>query len=99
MEKSLLEKMKNGTCDDIDKAMIASRVLRALKDTMSEVVKFGKKIEELQEQYAAELKMAGFAVVCGSTNITDENDIGFKCIVGDQSNVMKVFSKLIQTLD
>ena len=31
MEKSLIEKMKNGTADDIDKEMIVSRVLKAVK--------------------------------------------------------------------
>ena len=44
MEKSLMEKLRNGNCDEIDKEMIASRVENALKKSSYFVFWLSKRV-------------------------------------------------------
>ena len=95
MEKSLFEKLKNGTCDDIDKDMIVSRVKRAVKDVVSATAEYTNKLKELGEQYSDEMKLGGFAVVLYVTDITEDDDeIGTKVVLGRNDKIEKLVREI-----
>lgn len=102
MEKSLIEKMENGTCDDIDKEMIVSRVLKAVKELNKVVDTFTDSLKELREQYADELKLSGATIVFGVavTSLSHEKEKDFEllseCVIGTPSNVDKAILKLMK---
>lgn len=102
MEKSLIEKMKNDTCDDIDKEMIVSRVLNAVKKLHEVTSAFSDSLEGLKEQYADELKMAGVTIVMGvavpTLSHVEGNDFELltEVIVGNSANVNKALLTLVQ---
>lgn len=99
MEKSLLEKMRNDTCDEIDKIMITSRVAKAMQEVHPVVSDFCEKIERLCNEYSDELKMAGFALVMGMTDITDdENTVGLRIVYGARSKVNKVYEAITKDI-
>ena len=102
MEKSLLEKMKNNTCDDIDKDMIVSRVLKAVQELQKITCAFSDGLKELKEQYADELKMAGATIVMGvavpTVSHAEGNDFELltEVIVGTSDNVDKALLTLMK---
>lgn len=102
MEKSLIEKMKNGTADDIDKEMIVSRVLKAVKELHKVTNAFSDSLEKLKEQYADELKMSGATIVMGVAVSTlshaEEKDFELltEVIVGSSDNVDKALLTLMK---
>jgi len=100
MEKSLLEKMRNNTCDEIDKIMITSRVAKAMQEVHPVVSDFCEKIESLCNEYSDELKMAGFALVMGLTDITDDKDnVGLRIVYGTRSRVNKVYEAITKEIN
>lgn len=100
MEQSLLEKMRNNTCDEIDKIMITSRVANAMQKVHPVVSDFCEKIENLCNEYSDELKMAGFALVMGLTDITDDKDtVGLRIIYGTRSRVNKVYEAITKEIN
>lgn len=102
MEKSLIEKMKNDTCDNIDKAMIVSRVLKALQELQGITNAFSDCLEKLKEQYADELKMSGATIVMGVAVPTiseakgNDFELFTKVIIGSSDNVEKALLTLTQ---
>lgn len=102
MEKSLIEKMKNGTADDIDKDMIISRVLKAVKELHKVTSAFSESLEKLKEQYADELKMSGATIVMGvavpTLSKVEGNDFELltEVIVGSSDNVDKALLTLMK---
>jgi hypothetical protein len=102
MEQSLIEKMKNDTCDEIDKEMIVSRVLKAVQELQEVVNTFSDSLTELKEQYADELKMAGATLVMGVAvpSLSQIKGTDFELltevIIGRTDNVTQALLKLIQ---
>ena len=98
MEKSLLEKMKNGTCDEIDRDMIIARVGVAGTEMMKLVSKFCDDLKNLTTEYKDELRMIDFGIVLGCTEMTDEfnggADIGSNVMYGSSKQLKKIFNKL-----
>jgi hypothetical protein len=95
--------MKNNTCDDIDKDMIVSRVLKAVQELQKIICAFSDGLKELKEQYADELKLAGATIVMGVavptvSQVVEENDFELltKVIVGSSDNVDKALLKLMK---
>lgn len=102
MEQSLIEKIKNDTADDIDKEMIVSRVLKAVKELHKVMNTFTEGLGGLKEQYADELKMAGATIVMGvaipSLSHAEEKDFELveEVIVGSSVNVYKALLQLMK---
>ena len=102
MEKSLIEKMKNDTCDDIDKEMIVSRVFKAVQELHKVTDGFAKSLEKLKEQYADELKLSGTTIVMGvavpTISHAEGNDFELltEVIVGTPNNVDKALLTLMK---
>jgi hypothetical protein len=98
MEKSLIEKLKNDSCDDIDKEMIVSRVLNAVKHLQTVCDDFSKNIKKVYEDYGDELKMAGASVVMG-VNVSTLNknpDCLTKIVIGSNQNVQVIINDLLE---
>lgn len=97
MEKVLMDKLRSGNCDEIDKAMIACRVEKALREMLTLYSKFQQDFKELQEKYDDELKIGEFAMVMAVSTIID-NGSGLMGVVGGQKNVIKLVSELTEKL-
>lgn len=102
MEKSLIEKMKNDTCDDIDKEMIVSRVLNAARKLQEASDAFTDAVKQLSEEYKDEMKMAGATIVLGIavpaiSKPVNGNDFELvtKIVIGSDVNVKKTFLELM----
>lgn len=63
MEQALLDKLKNGTADDIDLEMIAARCKVAGKALDEVCHEFCDRIEKLYDEYEAEYKLLHSTVV------------------------------------
>ena len=98
MEQSLFEKMKNDTCDDIDKAMIVSRVLNAVKHLQTVCNDFTDNLKKVYEDYGDELKMAGASVVMGAnvSTLNKEPDCLTKVVIGSNKNVKVVINDILE---
>lgn len=98
MEKSLIEKMRNDTADDIDKEMIVSRVLNAIKHLQVVCDDFSNNIKKLYEDYGDELKMAGSSVVMGVnvSTLNKDSDCLTKIVVGSNQNIRVVIDDLLK---
>lgn len=100
MEKALVEKLKNGTCDEIDKDMITTRVFVALKKMFSLINDFESKFKNLVDEYPDELRYGGFGFVLGVTEVTDlGEDIGMKIIYGSSKQVNNVFRSIKKEIE
>lgn len=99
MEKALLDKFHNGTCDEIDKAMIVTRVKKALVDVLKVCAEFSKKYEEVTKDKIDELKMAGFACVLGvSDHLLHNDEVGLQVVAGDPDDVENIFNELKKSI-
>lgn len=99
MEQSLLDKFHNGTCDDIDKAMIVTRVKKALGDVLKVLAEFSKKYEEVTKDKEDELKMAGFACIVGvSDHLIHDGEVGLQIVTDDPDDVENIFNELKNTV-
>lgn len=102
MEKSLIEKIKNDTCDDIDKDMIVSRVLATARKLQEASDAFVDAVKQLGEEHRDELKMAGTTIVLGVavpaiTKPINGNDFELvtKVVIGSDKNVKKTILELM----
>ena len=68
MEQALLKKLKDGTADEIDVAMIASRCKAAHDELLDALEEFTDKVEELTEKYEEEYKIGGISLLVGYTD-------------------------------
>ena len=65
MEPALVEKLKNGTADEIDIDMIAARCKNAHNQLLSMVDKFTNELQAFIEEHGDELKIAKSTIVVG----------------------------------
>ena len=65
MEQALVEKLKNGTADDIDIDMIASRCMNANEKLLDLISTFLDQFEKLTEEYEQEFKIGKCTLVMG----------------------------------
>ena len=98
MEKSLIEKMRNDTADDIDKEMIVSRVLNAIKHLQAVCDDFSKNTKKVYEDYGDELKMAGTSVVMGEnvSTLNKDPDCLTKIVIGSNKNVQVIINDILK---
>lgn len=97
MEQYLLDKMKAGNTDMIDKMMIGARVHNGLSTTekvMSEII---DKIGEVVNEYNTELKLAGFSVLfLVSDKIIAKGDISAKAVFGNPDTLKELAVRAIE---
>ena len=99
MEKSLIEKIEKGNCDEIDLDMITARVMIATKKLHNLFGQFGDSLKELCNEYSKELEIAGVGITCGCTDCTDKADeVGFKVVYGAKNIVEKTLVKLVEVV-
>jgi hypothetical protein len=97
MEQSLIEKMKSGTCDEIDKDMISASVIDFHKKLMDLCGDFCDKMEELVKGHEVEMGLSGHAIVMGV--ISDvEKRTPVKMVVGRPNLCEKVYGEIGETL-
>lgn len=98
MEKSLIEKIKNDTCDDIDKDMIVSRVLNAVKHLRTVCNDFSDNLKKVYEDYGDELKMAGASVVMGVnvSTLHEEPSCLTKIVIGSNQNIQVIVDDILK---
>lgn len=94
MEQSLIDKIKAGTLDEIDKDMITARLKNAANKIMDECSNSVDRISALFKEYAMEAKMLGISCVvltqAKAFHRSDgESDVAF--IVGTTPNIEKMF--------
>ncbi len=100
MERALMEKLENGTCDEIDKEMIASRCLSARKEIRRIFGQLDKDLRELAENYADELRVSRVGIVCGVTDCTDDDgDIQFKVGFGTPPILAKIMTCILKEVE
>ena len=99
MEQALLDKFHNGTCDDIDKAMIVTRVKKTLVDVLKVFREFSKNYEEAIKGKEDELKMAGFSCIVGVSDHFIHNDkVVLQVVAGDPDDVENIFNELKKSI-
>lgn len=94
MEQSLIDKIKAGTLDEIDKDMLTARLKNAATKIMDECSKSVDRLSELFKEYPIETKLLGISCVvlaqAKAFHRSDgESDVTF--IVGTTPNIEKMF--------
>lgn len=112
MEKSLFEKLKNGTCDEIDKDMITARVkvvhqelLKSLKD----LGKISERIGQICEEYKEEAYIIGFRlIIAAADDVSDKifdvpeekrSDMLCESVFGNREDVQALIRAIKETID
>lgn len=97
MEQSLIEKMENGTCDEIDKEMISARICDFHVKLMNLCDDFCDKVKELVSGHEIEMGLSGHAIVMGV--ISDvEKRTPVKMVVGRPNLCEKVYGEIGETI-
>lgn len=94
MEQSLLNKLHNGTMDEIDEDMITARLKNAATKIMEECSKSVDRLNALFEEYSVEAKMLGLScVVLAQAKAFHRSDgeSDVTLIVGSTPNIEKMF--------
>ena len=93
MEQILIDKIKAGTLDEIDKEMIAARVKNATDKIMTECANSIERINALLEEYSVEVEMAGIScVLLSQCKLFHRNDGESDCclVVGSSRNLSAI---------
>ena len=109
MEQALIYKLRDGTADDVDKTMIAVRVMNAVHSVGDLVSRFAEDFRKLQQEYPDEIRMSGLAVIMGvsapsfllENSGNDEDDkIGLKTeiISGTSDNLKKLIFRIAEDI-
>lgn len=111
MEKSLFEKFKNGTYDEIDKDMIVARVKVVHQELLSCLKDLGKtagKISRICEEHKEEFSIIGFRlIIAASDDVTEQiyaipeerNGVLCKSIFGSNEDVKALLKSVEETID
>lgn len=92
MEKSLIEKWKNRTMDEVDKEMFRAR-LRVAADKITEGL---QALSDATEQYSDEMKIMGICLSLRAGSLYSKSPIGScKIYVGD-TDKLRSWSKELQ---
>ena len=68
MEQALLNRLKDGTADEIDVDMIASRCMNANEKLLDLMHNFTDELQKLTEEYEEEFKIGGCTVIMAYTD-------------------------------
>lgn len=112
MEKSLFEKLKNGTCDEIDKDMIAARVKVVHQELLSCLKDLGElteKISRICEEHKEEAFIIGFRfIMAASDDVTEQiyaipeekcRDVLCKTVLGSREDTKALLRAVSETID
>lgn len=100
MEQALIDKMKDGTADNVDKAMIVARVGHAVELVGDLVTKFTEDYNKLYQEYTDEIRMSGISLLMGlsahpsmleKSGNEEDDKIGLKTMIitGSSDNLKK----------
>ncbi len=93
MEQSLVEKLKSGSYDEIDKEMISARVCDFHEKLMDLCGDFCDKVKELVSGHEVEMGLSGHAIVMGV--ISDvEKSTPIQMVVGRPNLCEKVYKQM-----
>lgn len=112
MEKSLFEKLKNGTCDEIDEDMITARVKvvhQKLLESLRDLGKVSERIGQICEEYKEEAYILGFRlIIAAADDVSDKvfdvpeeerNDMLCQSIFGEREDVQALLRAVRETID
>lgn len=110
--KSLFEKLKNGTCDEIDRDMIAARVKVVHEELLSSLKDLGKvsqRIGQICEEYKEEAYILGFRlIIAAADDISnyifdvpkeERNDMLYQSIFGARKDVQALLKAVKDIID
>ena len=109
MEQALIDKMKDGTADNVDKAMIVARVGHAVELVGDLVTKFAEDFSKLHQEYPDEIRMSGITLLMGVSALpsileksgNEEDDkIGLKTMIitGSSDNLKKLLFRIAENI-
>lgn len=112
MEKSLFEKLKNGTCDEIDRDMIAARVKvvhQKLLESLRDLGEVSERIGQICKEYKEEACLIGFRLIIAASDdvsdkifdVPEEKRDGVLCqsIFGEREDVKALLRAIGDTID
>lgn len=109
MEKSLMDKVRNHTCDDIDKDMVVSR-LKAAHDGLDEIIMdisaAMDKLHKFCGDKRDELTLLGFSFVLACDDKIMHNDddtlnggVPILCSFGNKDNIKNLIQVIKDAID
>ena len=90
---SLVERYKNGTIDEVDKARLESYLQKAHKDYYACLDECVNKLENLIDEYRTELKLMDVSIILSARSLTSR-DVLMAC--GTPMNTIKSAQELIE---
>lgn len=108
MEESLLKKMLNGTCDEIDEDMIQARlkfVHNQLCDVYKDIAEALHKLDAIKNNHEVEIGMLGVRLIVAiDDDILHTEGKGFDgapvvAVVGDKTDVKNIYKSLAKVID
>lgn len=90
---SLVERYKNGTMDEVDKARLESYLQKAHRDYYSCLDECVNKLEHLIDEYRTELKLMDVSIILSARSLTSR-DVLMAC--GTPMNTIKSAQELIE---
>jgi hypothetical protein len=113
MEQALMDKLKNGTLDEIDKDMIAARIKNVDKQIETVLEQLSNNIRALRNicaEYSEEASLLGFTFVCAYDNkmqqflrkkhdTYEENDAACVYALGTEDNIQAMCRAINRSCD
>lgn len=93
MEQSLVEKLKSGSYDEIDKEMISARVCDFHEKLMDLCGDFCDKVKELVSGHEVEMGLSGHAIVMGVISDVEQRT-PIQMVVGRPNLCEKVYKQM-----
>ena len=101
MEKSLLEKLRNGTMDEIDKDMMAARCKNACDRIFNVASDCIDRLDEVCKEFDDEVRLMGISLVfSGQVKALHRMDKDTECglVIGTTKNVSALLDKIREEL-
>lgn len=108
MEEALLRKLRDNTCDEIDKDMIEARlkvVHSQLLDVYKDIAKALHKLDTIKSGHEAEIGMLGVRIIVAvDDDLIHTEGKGFDgapvvAVVGDKTDVKTLYKSLSKVID
>ena len=110
MEKSLMERLKNHTLDEIDMDMIAARlknVHNKLSDVYADISKAMHRLEEIKSEHPEEVQLLGVRIVIAvddelmheDAKESNPSGIPLLAIVGNKRDVESILDVMQKVID
>lgn len=101
MEQSLLDKLHNGTMDEIDKDMLAARCKNACDHIFNVASDCIEKLDKVCKEFEDEVRLLGISIVLsGQIKALHRTDEETECglVIGTTKNVSALLDEIRKTL-